>query len=170
MLQRSEIRGQLGHTKPALEVPTSRGSVVLPVPLPLKKARIEWVAAQQGLRQPAPETLGPARPGLCTGPRVCEGAELVVLPADPADGGVWPAGRGGAGGCHSQDQLWIRWLFSSASAKKQSASPEAARCVVAAPDRGLPSGVGSMLVQCACHFHCLHAFTHPAWPLLRGSQ
>lgn len=74
---------------------------------------------------------------------------------------VWPAGGGGAGGCRSQDQLWIRWLFSSASAKKQSASPEAARCVVAASDRGLTSGVGSVLVQCTFCFHCLRAFTHP---------
>lgn len=33
--------------------------------------RPEWVAAQQGLRQPAPQTLGPSWPDLCTGTRVC---------------------------------------------------------------------------------------------------
>lgn len=38
----------------------------------------------------------------------CDKVEHVVLPAYPADGGVWPEGGGLTGISHCQDQLWSR--------------------------------------------------------------
>lgn len=74
----------LGHTKPALEVPASRGRLALPVPLPPKKARMGCRTARvKATSSPNPGSFLAGLVHWDSG--VCDGVEHGALPADPAD-------------------------------------------------------------------------------------
>ena len=114
--QRWEV--SLSPAKPALEVSASSGLLALPAPLPLKRAGQSGLLHSRGqdTQVHKPWALAwLAHKALSVHAR--DGHR--VLPAYPADWGLWPWGRRVVGGSHCLDQLW--GLSQSGSTKKQSA-------------------------------------------------
>lgn len=96
----------------------------------------------------------------------------MVPPACPADEVCdLEVGGGVAGASRCQDQLWVRGLWQSGSARKQSTSPEAAPCAMAASDRGWPLELQNAgFVSLPTSAVCMHSFIQHCISLGRGAE